>query len=96
MSMSPSSFVFVFLIFHSEQVQRKKVCGKEILKSQGTYQRVRKVKIKIAASKADKTQSQYKGCLITKHSHFDQSQVNLSKKLGFHKHKQPTSECIQN
>lgn len=38
-----------------------------------------KVKIKIAASKADKTQNQYKACLISKNRHFDQSQVNLSK-----------------
>lgn len=77
----PSSFVFVS-IFHRAQVPRKKVClwkenkflnHKEHIKGWG------KVKIKIAASKADKTQNQYKACLISKNRHFDQSQVNLSK-----------------
>lgn len=58
----------LFLYFTVNRCKGKKVCGKEILKSQGTYQRVRKVKIKIAASKPDKTQNQYKACLISKQS----------------------------
>lgn len=76
----PSSFVFVS-IFHSAQVQSKKVCGKKRNSEiQGTHiKRVRKVKIKIAASKADKTQNQYKSLSDQQAHHFDQSQVNLSK-----------------
>lgn len=78
----PSSFVFVS-IFHSAHCPGAKKKGlwkenkflnhKEHIKGWG------KVKIKIAASKADKTQNQYKACLISKNRHFDQSQVNLSK-----------------
>lgn len=48
----------LFLYFTMNRCKRKKrVCEK---KCDVTYQRVRKVKIKTAASKADKTQNQYK------------------------------------